>query len=113
MGIGIGQAFSGFIQGQGLDQAIASAQQQSALSNQYNQLAPKEPNITERVRELVGYIGQLEDVQANIRARLIGPAPSAGASSDKDVACLEVEISDACTRLACLVGEARTILGKL
>lgn len=73
---------------------------------------PRDPSIKDRLRECLGYISQLEDMQSVLRCHLQGPQPpSADDRNAKraDEPQLEEMLAMASQRLACLVSEAQSI----
>lgn len=79
---------------------------------------PMEPNLIARAHEILRFVNELECLQHEIRLKLTGPYPSVadGNSADRkrlDEPCLEELLAMACTRIACLVGDQKSILGKI
>lgn len=80
---------------------------------------PKEPALVQRTHELLGYLGELEEVNRAVRRKLIGEdpgdigPPSHSPNKRPDEPCLEELIAVACNRAACLVGEQKTILARI
>lgn len=84
-----------------------------------NQIGPEpiEPSMLARTRELIGYLSELESLQAETRRRISGPYPEACGANDAakrtDEPCLEELLAIACNRAACVVGEQKSILSKI
>lgn len=79
---------------------------------------PKEPALLNRMHELLGYLNQMEGLQSDIRAKLHGRVPSSGSdgmggNKRADEPCLDELLATACTLAANLVGEQKTILGRI
>lgn len=95
----------------GKNQALGS------LASCQANIAPKEPNLTERVAQLSGHLLDIASLQANIRAKLFGNnATGSGECKDKTAPHelgIQERVTMALEMAANLVGEARTILSKL
>jgi len=78
---------------------------------------PSEPALGGRARELLGYLQELEQVQGEIRYKLMGRAPSQAAAEGPnkrtDEPCIDELLAVACTLAANLVGEQKTILARI
>lgn len=73
----------------------------------------KNPGLVARAQETYGYVADLAGIQAEIRERLLGPLPSEVLSETYTAPDLESLLALICEKLACLVGEARTILDRV
>lgn len=85
---------------------------QSITSNSTPQ--PREPNVSARAKELIGYLYELDGVQAAIRASLYGASPQdASGTSQAGDRSLEELVAMACQMAACILGEAKSIHSRL
>ena len=76
-------------------------------------IEPQEPCLHNRADENLKWISELEHRLGRIDAYLFGERPEDANKRPPAADSLEAKIADAGTRLACLVGSASTILGKL
>jgi hypothetical protein len=76
---------------------------------------PKEPNMLRRTEELLGYLSELDQLQAETRRRLYGPSPECDPSVNSKMATeyLDDMLLRACQKAACLVGEQKSILARI
>ena len=82
--------------------------------NQAIQGAPRESNVSERAKELLGYLHELDAVQAATREKLLGPSPQAqGTQPTPGEPSIEQLVAMACQRAACILVEAKSIHGRL
>lgn len=80
-------------------------------------IPPANPTMIQHGQELLAYLAELDHLQAETRARLLGrePLPSDpnGLKEPDKVPCLEHLIAHACSAAACLVGEQKSILARI
>ena len=72
--------------------------------------APREPNIGERLQEASKYLAELEQLQAQMRTSLYGPAPQEQGGQRPAPHSLETLAIELSQRAACLVGDMQNIL---
>ena len=99
-------AYYNQLRGQAAVQGLGNSLAGAAIS------APKEPTLSERLKELRGYLYELTDLQSNIRYALVGPEVTSDPRCEsKDVAepTIEQLLADCCQRAANLVGFTRTL----
>ena len=75
----------------------------------------REAGPIDKASETLGYLNQLDDLAANLRAKLYGrtPNPPDCAEKRQEPPCLEEMMHMICQRSALLVGEMQNILGRL
>src|SRR5690242_9589105 len=75
---------------------------------------PAEPALMAKSEELLKHISNLEQEHGRLRSMLFGPVPESGQANCKaSVSSVADMISLACHRVACLVGDAATLNGKV
>lgn len=107
-----------------MDYRSEAGQTQTQI-HQYN-IAPKgsrdagnglvrEPGPCDKAREVLGYLRELEQLQADLRQRLYGPYPATDEANSKTAhePSLEENLGQISQRAACLVGEMKSILTRL
>jgi len=92
-----------------------AATQQQYNSGMANAVAPREPSTSERAQEALGYLFELEQVQAAMRERLFGPFPQESQPQAKEgrLPCLDEMLAMLCQKSAILLSEAKSIHGRL
>ena len=80
--------------------------------------APKEPTISSRLKETLGYLYELAEHQNGIRLAIAGPEPTnipadIGGLKNPNEPSIEMLLADVCQRAAMLVSEARSIRNRL
>lgn len=78
-----------------------------------NSAVPMEPSIVGRAQELLNHIGNLEREHSVLRGALFGEGADAEGRGPIINSGLEAVLADACTRVACMVGDMATINGKV
>jgi len=83
-------------------------------TNADNRQGPRDPGLAESLHELHGFLDRLAETTGQLREKLIGPVPTAGATA-KAIGPPSIDelAKSAATKAACLCGEAETINQRL
>jgi hypothetical protein len=76
---------------------------------------PKEPTISDRLRETLGYLQELAEIQNSMRLSFVGPEPTDPALVGKNPLEPPIEhlLAEICQRAAMCVSEARALRNRL
>ena len=68
-----------------------------------------------KANETIGYLNELEQLHGELRRKLYGPYPEPKGTAEKrvDEPSLEEKLHTICQRVACLVGDAKSLLSRL